>query len=84
LILLAFVLSFSMMYSIFAVFFEAYTYHKYKGVKYFTQTILIIILEMFIYQPLNMYFSLTGHYDYFFKKNKKNWGEMPRTGFSKN
>ena len=71
------------MYSVFAVFFEAYTFHKYKGVKYLTQTFGLIILEMFIYQPLNMIFSLNGHFDFYFKKNKKNWGEMTRTGFTK-
>jgi hypothetical protein len=81
--LLIFVLSFSVMYSLFALFFEAYTYSKYKGVKYISQSILFIVLEMFIYQPLNMIFSLSGHLDFYFKKNKKNWGEMPRTGFFK-
>jgi cellulose synthase/poly-beta-1,6-N-acetylglucosamine synthase-like glycosyltransferase len=80
--LLLFVLTFSMMYSMFAVFFEAYTYHKYKGVKYLAQTVALIMLEMFIYQPLNMIFSLNGHFDFYFKKNKKNWGEMTRTGFN--
>ena len=81
--LLIFVLSFSIMYSVFAVFFEAYTFHKYKGVKYLSQTFGLIILEMFIYQPMNMLFSLKGHFDFYFKKNKKNWGEMTRTGFTK-
>ena len=80
--LLLFVLAFSMMYSMFAVFFEAYTYHKYKGARYLTQTVMLIFLEMFIYQPINMIFSLNGHFDFYFKKNKKNWGEMTRTGFS--
>ncbi|NDP21306.1 MAG: glycosyltransferase family 2 protein [Paludibacter sp.] len=81
--LLLFVFSFSVMYSLFAIFFEAYTYHKYKGVSYMSQAVLFIFLEMFIYQPLNMVFSLSGHFDFYFKKNKKNWGEMTRTGFTK-
>ena len=85
LILLVFVLTFSFMYSIFAVFFEAYTFHKYKGARYITQTILLIFAEMFFYQPMNMIFSLHGHFDaYFNKKNKKTWGEMTRKGFSNN
>jgi len=78
-----FVLTFSMMYSIFAVFFEAFTYHKYKGINYLAQTIGLILMEMFIYQPLNMIFSLNGHLDFYFRKNKKSWGEMNRKGFSK-
>lgn len=80
--LLIFVLAFSFMYSLFAVFYEAYTYNKYKGVSYISQTVLFIILEMFIYQPLNMIFSLGGHLDYYFrKKDKKEWGMMQRKGF---
>lgn len=81
--LLLFVLSFSVMYSLFAIFFEAYTYNKYKGVSYLSQAVLFIFLEMFIYQPLNMVFSLSGHFDFYFKKNKKNWGVMTRRGFTK-
>lgn len=78
-----FVLTFSIMYSLFAIFFEAYTYHKYKGVRYLVQTISLLFLEMIIYQPLNMLFSLSGHFDFYFKKNNKKWGVMTRTGFSK-
>ena len=79
--LLLFVLGFSIMYSLFAIFFEAYTYNKYKGVSYLAQSIGFIFLEMFIYQPLNMIFSLTGHFDFYFKKDKNKWGDMKRTGF---
>lgn len=81
-ILLLFVLSFSVMYSLFAVFFEAYTFNKYQGISYIFQVFVFIFLEMLIYQPLNMYFSLSGNYDFFFKKNKKGWGDMTRTGFT--
>ncbi|MDD3322008.1 MAG: glycosyltransferase [Paludibacter sp.] len=81
--LLLFVLGFSIMYSLFAIFFEAYTYNKYKGVSYLAQSIGFILLEMFIYQPLNMIFSLTGHFDFYFKKDKNKWGDMKRTGFTK-
>ncbi|MFA6580658.1 MAG: glycosyltransferase family 2 protein [Paludibacter sp.] len=80
--LLLFVFSFSVMYSLFAVFFEAYTYNKYQGATYIFQVFIFIFLEMFIYQPLNMFFSLSGNFDFFFKKNKKGWGDMTRTGFT--
>ena len=79
--LLLFVLGFSVMYSMFAVFFEAFTYHKYKGLKYMSQSILHILLEMFIYQPLNMFFALSGNFDFFLRTNNKQWGEMSRKGF---
>jgi cellulose synthase/poly-beta-1,6-N-acetylglucosamine synthase-like glycosyltransferase len=83
-ILSIFLLSFTIMYSIFAVFFEAYTYNKYRGAKYLSQIIGLTVMEMFVYQPLNMVFSLWGHFDFYFKKNKKNWGVMTRTGFTNN
>lgn len=78
-----FVIAFSGMYSIFAIFFEAYTYNKYHGVRYLSQSILFSLFEMIIYQPLNMYFSVCGNFDYVFRKNKTKWGEMTRKGFSK-
>lgn len=78
-----FVFSFSVMYSLFAIFLETYTYNKYRNAKNRLLAFVFIFLEMIIYQPLNMYFSLCGNYDYFFKKNKKGWGEMRRTGFVK-
>jgi len=81
-ILLLFVFSFAVMYSLFAVFFEAYTYNKYQGISYIIQVFVFMLLEMIIYQPLNMFFSLSGNYDFFFKKNKKGWGDMTRTGFT--
>lgn len=37
---------------------------------------------MFIYQPLNMIFSLSGHFDFYFKKDKQQWGDMTRKGFN--
>lgn len=82
-ILLLFVSTFSIMYSVAAIFYEAYTYDRYKekSKKYLIYTFIFAILEMFIYQPLNMIFSLRGNYDYFIKKNKKGWGVMTRTGF---
>jgi len=81
LILLVFIFTFSIMYSISAVFYEAYTYNKYKDKHYIRQIISFSIFEMFIYQPLNMLFYLKGNYDFFVKKNEKGWGVMTRTGF---
>lgn len=83
-ILLVFVFTFSIMYSVASIFYETYTYDRYKekSKKYLIYTFIFAILEMFIYQPLNMIFSLRGNYDYFIKKNKKGWGVMTRTGFA--
>jgi len=82
-ILLLFVFVFSVMYSLFAIFFEAFTFHRYNGVSYLSQAFVFIVLEMLVYQPINMFFSLSGNFDFFFAKNKKGWGDMSRTGFAK-
>ncbi|MGC9151158.1 MAG: glycosyltransferase family 2 protein [Microbacter sp.] len=82
-LLLLFVLTFALMYSLFAIFFEAFTFHRYRGMGYIIQSIMLVFLEMLFYQPLNMYFALSGNFDYFFRKKKKGWGTMTRTGFSK-
>lgn len=80
-IVLLFVMTFSTLFSSIAIFIEAYTYQKYKGLSYLLQSFLFIFLEMFIYQPVNMLFSLSGNIDYFLRKNSKGWGNMTRKGF---
>jgi len=65
-LLTVFVLSFSVMYSVFSIFLETYSYDKYHNAKNKMQAFIFIFIEMIIYQPLNMYFSLSGNYDYFF------------------
>lgn len=84
LILMLFVLTFSVAYSLFSVFMEVYTYNRYKDRFYIGQILLFSLLEMFIYQPVNTFFALKGNYDYFVKKNRKGWGAMTRTGFGTN
>jgi poly-beta-1,6-N-acetyl-D-glucosamine synthase len=81
--LLVFVFTFSTMYSMFAVLFEVYAFNKYKGIGFFLQSFMVIFLEMIIFQPLNMFFSLSGHLDYYFRKKTKNkWGNIERVGFN--
>ena len=85
LLVLLFVFSFSLAFSSFALSYESYLFNKYKGYKFLIQAIFVAMAEMIIYHPLNVLFSLSGNYDYFFKKNKKGWGVMTRTAFdSKN
>lgn len=81
-LIILFVITFSLLFSTIAIYIEAYTYYKYRGIKYMFLAFLYVFLEMIIYQPANFYFSLTGNFDYFFKRNKKGWGTMTRTGFA--
>jgi len=85
LIMTLFVLSFAVMYSFFSVLLEAIYYNKYKNVTYLGNLLLLSVMEMFVYQPINMLFSLSGNIDYFFKKKSRHsWGNMTRKGFSGN
>ena len=82
LIMTLFVLSFAVMYAFYAVLLESIYYNKYKNLGYLTTTLFLSILEVFVYQPMNTFFSLQGNIDYFFrKKNRHAWGNMQRKGF---
>jgi poly-beta-1,6-N-acetyl-D-glucosamine synthase len=81
LLLLLFVFAFSIAFSSFAVFYETYVFNKYKGYKFIIKTVFIAVAEMFIFHPMNVFFSLKGNFDYFIKRNKKGWGKMTRTAF---
>jgi len=81
LIVILFIFSSAFIYSMWSIFFEAYTYNKYKGSRYLFKIVLFAMLEPFIYHPLNVYFSLKGNYDFFIKRNKSGWGVMTRTSF---
>ena len=74
---------FSLTFSSFAIFYETYIFNRYKGHKFLLIVFFTAILEMVIYHPLNIIFALSGNYDFFIKKNKKGWGKMTRTGFTK-
>jgi poly-beta-1,6-N-acetyl-D-glucosamine synthase len=82
LLVLLFTFSFSLSFSAFALFYESTIFNKYKGHKFLIQAIFVAMAEMIIYHPLNVFFALSGNYDYFVKKNKKGWGTMTRTGFN--
>ena len=77
-----FIFSFSLLYSSFAIFYEKYIFGRYRGNQFILKIILISILEMVLYHPLNLAFSLSGNFDFFFRKNKKGWGKMKREGFN--
>jgi len=80
-VLLLFVYTFSVMFSVFAIFYESYTYNKYKGTRYLAKILFVAFTEIILYHPLVMWFALKGNFEYFFRKNKKGWGVMTRTSF---
>ncbi len=80
--ILLFVFLFSFLFSLYSIYIEAYTFARYTGGNYLRKVVWYAILEMFIYHPCNVLFSIQGNIDFFFAKNKHSWGNMTRTGFS--
>lgn len=79
-ILSLFIMSFALAFSLLSVLYEAIIFNKYKGFKYMFQVIFIAIIEVVIFHPVNLFFSLQGNYGFFIRNNKK-WGVMTRTAF---
>ncbi len=77
-----FVFSFSVVYSSFAIFYEKYIFGRYKGGLFMLRIVLISVLEIVIYHPLNLFFALWGNFDFFFRPKRKGWGVMKRKGFN--
>lgn len=80
-ILLAFVYTFSVAFSSFAILFEEFTFHRYKKISDVLKLFLISIIEPFIYHPLTVYWAIRGNISYM--TGDKNWGRMERSGFDK-
>jgi poly-beta-1,6-N-acetyl-D-glucosamine synthase len=80
-ILLLFVYSFAVMFSIFALLTEENTYHQYPKVADFNKLLVAAIIEPFYFHIFTVYAALLGNWEEI--KGKKGWGEMTRTGFTK-
>lgn len=79
-LLLAFVYSFAISMSTWAVLFEEMTFHKYKKKREVLSLILTGILEPLFFHPLTVYWSIRGNIDYL--RGVRKWGKMEREGFS--
>lgn len=80
LLLLIFVYGFSVALSTYSILFEELTYHRYHNKRDMLKLFLTAWIEPFFYQPLNMFWALTGNWDFFVRK-KSGWGTMKRKGF---
>lgn len=78
--LLAFILSFGFLYSVFAILMEVRTYNQYKKPREIAMLIWTAALEPFIFHPFVVWSAVKGHLDLLRKKNS--WGEMTRQGFA--
>jgi poly-beta-1,6-N-acetyl-D-glucosamine synthase len=80
-LLLAFVFTFAISMSTWAVLFEEMTFHKYKHKSEIFMLILTGILEPFFFHPLIVFWSIRGNIDYL--RGVRSWGKMEREGFKK-
>lgn len=78
--LLAILLSFSFLYSLFAILMEVLTYNQYKKSSDILKLAGTALLEPFIFHPLVVWAAVRGNIDYLRKKN--DWGVMTRRGLS--
>ena len=81
LLLLAFVYTFSVMLSSFAILFEEKTFHKYKSRKDVLNLLLTAFLEPFFYHTRTVWWAIRGNIDYL--RGVRSWGKMERAGFGK-
>jgi len=80
LLLFAFVYSFAVSLSVWAVLFEEITFHKYRRKRDVLRLIAVAFLEPFVY-PIHTYFAVRGNIEVLL--NKKGWGSALRSGFDK-
>jgi poly-beta-1,6-N-acetyl-D-glucosamine synthase len=79
LLLLAFVYTFAISMSTWAVLFEEMTFHKYKSKMDVMYLIITGLLEPIFYHPLTVFWSIRGNIDYL--RGVRSWGKMDREGF---
>lgn len=78
-LLLAFVYTFAISMSTWAVLFEEMTFHKYKSKMDVIFLVITGLLEPIFYHPLTVYWSIRGNIDYL--RGVRSWGKMDREGF---
>jgi poly-beta-1,6-N-acetyl-D-glucosamine synthase len=72
------VYTFSVLYSVTALFFEEYSFQQYKKPKFTLSLLGTAMLEPLIYHPFVMWAAIMGNIDII--RGKKTWGAMQRTG----
>lgn len=78
---LTLVISFSILFSLVAIWFEEISFQQYKKPSAILNLVLTAIAEPLFYHPLVTWAAIKGNFDLL--TGKKSWGEMTRKGFSK-
>lgn len=80
-LLLLFVYSFAVFFSVIALYSEERTYHKYPKQIDFFKLLMAAFIEPLYFHPLTVYAALVGYKEKIM--GTKGWGEMTRKGFTK-
>lgn len=76
------VYSFAIMFSLYAILWEVYTYNQYTRTKDILTLILFALVEPFVFHPIVTFSAIRGNYKKLFRI-KSGWGTLTRKGFSK-
>jgi len=79
LLLLAFVYTYAVALSTWALLFEEMTFHKYEKRREVLKLFLMALIEPIVYHPLTVSWSILGNIDYL--RGVRSWGKMEREGF---
>lgn len=74
--------TFSVMFSIYAILWDVYSYNQYKKTKDILLLMLCAIIEPITFHPLVVWSAVRGNYKKLFKVNS-GWGSQVRKGFAK-
>lgn len=78
-LMLAFIYSFAISFSLWSIVFGGMSFNRYKTNKDFFKQIFAAIIEPVVYHPFLVYFAVKGNIDYL--RGVKSWGKMDREGF---
>ena len=81
-LLFVFVYAFSLMFSMWSIFFEEISYHQYNRRGDLLRLILTATIEPILYHPRVVWWAMRGNWDFFVTKKRHGWGDMTRTGFN--
>lgn len=81
LLLVLFVYTFAVMFSMLALLTEEYLDHQYPKMSDFRKLFLVALIEPFYFHPFIVYSALRGNWEKI--TGIKGWGDMVRTGFDK-
>ncbi len=76
------VYAFAVMFSMYAILWEVYTYNQYSRTKDILTLILFALIEPIAFHPIVTYSALRGNYKKLFRM-EAGWGTLTRKGFSK-